>query len=538
MMRTAAVIVLFVFLLSCQGDLPPSPPPPGAYQYAGGQAIGGISLPSGALPSWAAQIQNTDIDPATVKDGQVVKVTVQKPQGLTQKFYVHGVMHTFNKKSRVWERVSVDPTQSGKVAQSWVEDKGVFFFTADKSKFDSGLNYLITYYCIDTGSRDQNQNKVWDCNGNKWGLGAVDFRVGFPELVEQDLQSYKYDRSNVTQTSDGQEFEAKYIGPSGSVPVKVLKLSNATAHKKLLAQNLLLLEPIWKTVAGVCGFVQQEPVSGTTMTWISNQTRVTVQTVLGDDARITAYAQKYPADCRIVDELRRIAAGLEGYCGNNKLEPTVEQCDGNIDSACPSVCKPDCTCAIKGDPGVGICGDFAIQQPNKDNMVETCEPPMTRDIVTGQVKSGSLCFVRDPVSQATTQGYCDTQCKCIAGNLILPKCGNGVCDQGETPQSCSLDCPRDTQLPVLAAVIPQSNQSLQSPLSIVVDARDAFGVTFCSVKFDGGAAEQLNKNATAYSLLNKTLAVGERSAQFTCGDAAGNNATLTVPFTIAPLPAP
>ncbi len=259
-----------------------------------------------------------------------------------------------------------------------------------------------------------------------------------------------------------------------------------------------------------------------------------MQTILGDDSRIAAYAEKYPANCRIVDELRRIAAGLEGFCGNGVLEGAVEQCDGNVDSACPGVCKPDCTCALKGDPGVGVCGDFAIQQPNKDNVVETCEPPMVRDIVTGQVKSGSLCFVRDPVSQATSAGFCDAQCKCTAGNLVLPKCGNGVCEQGEAAQPCNADCPRDAQLPVLAAIIPQVNQTLVSPVSIVVDARDAFGVSFCSVRIDGGAVEALTKNATAYSLLNKTLGEGERSAQFVCGDASGNNATLTVPFTVAP----
>lgn len=530
MMWKAAL--LLVLLVACQGELPQAPPAPGPVSPYG-RAIGGLPISEAQRPSWAAEMRYTDIEPVQVKDGEIVRVVVEKPASVSTKFYIHGAMYVFNKKSRVWERLTVDPSQSGKIVQEWVEDKATFFFAANKNRFEQGQNYVLTYWCIDTDTRDANGRKVFDCNTNKWGLGAFEFRVGFADiLVETNLPMYTYVRSNETLLAEGTEYEASYLGPSGTVPVKVLRLLNSTAHKRFLAQNLQLLEPIWGSLSGVCGFVQQDRVLGTTITWLSNNSRVTVQTVLGDDPRISAYAQRYPSDCRLIDELRRLAAGQTGFCGNGIIEQGVEQCDGQLDSACPGACRPDCSCTQKGDPQTGMCGDGAIQQPNKNGVVETCEPPLKRDIVTGQIISGSLCFVRNPVSGAMQEGNCNSECVCVAGSISLPKCGNGVCDAGESRETCPADCFRDVSVPNVTAIVPQAGSTIQTrPMVFVIDARDDFGVSACTLSLNAGAAEPMQRDATSWTLA-KSVPNGAQSAVFRCVDGAGNEAGVTVEFTV------
>ncbi len=53
-------------------------------------------------------------------------------------------------------------------------------------------------------------------------------------------------------------------------------------------------------------------------------------------------------------------------CGDNMVNPPVEECDGADDGACPGACLPDCTCGP-------VCGDGVVDRPS-----ESCDPPGRR----------------------------------------------------------------------------------------------------------------------------------------------------------------
>ena len=173
-MRWLLFSLLCVLLLAgcATTELPPNPPPPGG-DFGAGRAMGGVSIPSTTLPKWAAPIKHSDISPTIVKANQTVTVTVQKPSGLQTKFFVYATMYGFNQKFRFWEKATANIKKSGKIhANIWVEDKAVFSIPVDPERFTKGLNYLVVYWCIDTGNRDDDGYKIWDCNNQKWGLGA------------------------------------------------------------------------------------------------------------------------------------------------------------------------------------------------------------------------------------------------------------------------------------------------------------------------------------------------------------------------------
>lgn len=458
MKRIVFIPLLFLLLVGCaQEDLPPTPPPPGGSVYAGA-AIGGVQIPA-QLPSWAAPIKHTDITPEVVEYDDSVVVTVEKPAGLNKRFLILEYMYAFNSEVRLWERVNIDKGESGKLLGGfgqvkWAKNKAVFEIPVGEDRFASGPNYVVTYWCIDDGE-DAQGNTVWQCNGNKWGLGRFDVKgPGWPDiLIEEDIENNRYQRSEMQQVADGTAYTAKYEHLNG-VPtdVEVVKLDDVVDFKESLARQLPLIEPKWQKRGQVCGFLQ----TGTdivSFSWLSSDwwISVTTESNVPDDAKIGKYGIKYPSDCGLLDDLKQVAAGLPGSCGNNITE-AGEQCDMYDDAACPGLCRPDCSCMTGGQPNTGVCGDLIVQQPNSNGKFEECEPPVKRDPITGTVLSGSLCFIKDVRGKILSAGHCGTDCSCKPGLIALPKCGNGVCDANEDHVSCPADC-----LPPVAKVCTDSD---------------------------------------------------------------------------------
>lgn len=529
-MRRAIPLLLVLFLAACaqHEDLPPPPPLPGAHGMIG-QAIGGVQLQAGKLPTWAAPIQHTDITPHILKEGEIVKVTVERPTNLRTAFYAFGFMYIFNDKAGVWERVPAVAGESGTVSGDWVKDEAVFRFRADKNKFDYGMNYLITYWCIDTEEKDERDQRIWLCNGNKWGLGAFEvLRRGFPAfLIEEDIARNRFNISTKTTIADGVQYEAVYHGPSSVDFARVLLLNDEDSFKDDLASNIALLRALYTTRGGACGFYQE---GARTFSWLSDNTRIAV--VSPDVELVRAYADRYPSDCNLLEELERIAEGLQGFCGNGLVE-APEQCDFSNDTACPGGCKPDCTCSVVGSASSGTCGDLIIQRPNSQGVVETCEPPEVRDPVTGQVLSGSACFVRDPsTNEITEEGHCDHTCACVFGpSAALPSCGDGFCAANETASNCPADCLLDTSVPNLTINSPASLQVYNSTLvRFNVSASDNLGVGACNVRL-GSVSDALVKSSQDNNwYLSRLLRNGSYLANVSCTDLSGNTNYSSVRF--------
>lgn len=525
------LFLFFLLLAACaQEELPPGPPPVGDTGTAG-RAIGGVTISNTTLPSWAGPLLYTDITPARAREGETIKVTVEKPSFVTTKFYVHVFMHFFNKKNNVWEKVSLDAGESGKVTQQWAETKAVFRFSANPNRFVQGNNFLVVYWCIDTDTKDEKGNKIWNCNNRKWGLGAFELLpAGIPELIEQDIGAARFLNSSRGATSEGDEFTAEYQTTTGTKStVKITKLSAITSVKQTMSQNLLFLQSIWATRAGTCGFLI--PGATTTYSWLTNSSRVLVQTsgTTLDESLVSAYSQKYPSNCFLLSEIERISQGKTGFCGNAIVDGD-ETCDGSTDSTCPGLCRPDCTCTAQGEPSKGICGDFLVQKPNSQTTVENCEPPQKRDPVTGQVVSGSHCFIRDPLTNKVTgTGICNEQCGCVSGTATFLKCGNGNCETGENSTTCKADCPLDTTPPFIALNNPSGTLSTQTTVYNIT-AHDLNTVLRCDAT-TANATEPMSRSGINW-LLTKTLADGQHLIQFTCTDAlnltSSRNTTVTV----------
>ncbi len=96
-----------------------------------------------------------------------------------------------------------------------------------------------------------------------------------------------------------------------------------------------------------------------------------------------------------------IFGGAAPVCGNNVAE-TGEDCDGSDDGLCAGLCN-NATC--------------------------TCPPPSCGNGVTEQ---GEQCDGAD--AGACLSGTCQSDCTCT------PACGDGVCNNGETPSTCAADC--------------------------------------------------------------------------------------------------
>ena len=534
--RTISSIGFFLLLISCvQQELPPLPPSPGG-ESAVGRAIGGVLLSNTSLPIWAGPLLYTDIEPSSVKESNTVKLTVEKPSFVTTKFYIHAFSYFYNKKSRVWEKVPADSGLSGKIIQQWAENKAVFTFSANQQRFDFGNNFIIVYWCIDTDTRDTNGNKIWNCNSKKWGLGAFEMRqTGFAELIETNIGSNQYKNSTRSETAEGTEFSAEYESTSGTkMIVKLLKFKNYSAQKQTMSQNIAYLESIYSLRGNVCGFLI--PSATTSFAWFTNDSRITVQTLSStlDDSKVSAYSARYLSNCQILDEVKRAGQGQSGYCGNSVIDGP-EQCDGTTDFACQGLCKPDCSCAIPGASNTGLCGDFQIQKPNSQQAVENCEPPEKRDVITGQIKSGSVCYLRDPFTSAISgTGHCNDQCGCVAGIAVLPKCGNGKCETDESVASCSLDCPNDTFGPLISVSLPLEGQPYLQTLTYNLSAADLSGVAKCEASTDNGTLETMTKTGLTWTIA-KTLGFGNHTAVFTCTDTKSNTSTQTRNFVIKQL---
>ncbi|RMD58402.1 hypothetical protein D6825_01020, partial [Candidatus Woesearchaeota archaeon] len=369
----------------------------------------------------------------------------------------------------------------------------------------------------------------WDCNGNKWGLGAFEVKpAGFAELIESDIGSNRYVSSSRSETPDGVQFEAVYRNGQETDIVRVLKLKSPDAFKKILASNLPALRPLWSERAGVCGFWQENV---RTFSWLTGSERISV--VSSGLDKISEYSKRYPANCRLLDELERIAKGYSGYCGNGVVEAPIEQCEASDESACPGLCRPDCSCSLPGQNNTGVCGDFLIQTPNSDGFVESCEPPLKRDVITGQVESGSYCFVRDSLSgKIVESGYCNSDCSCIAGNITLPKCGNGNCENDENENSCPSDCIVDRTPPVITVLFPQNESNVTNgSVTYNLSVFDSFGVSICVSDTDSEGAINMNFNKPFWSL-NASLSNGSHIARFACKDVSGNTVSEYVNFTV------
>jgi len=526
-----AILLLLLLIACAQEELPPSPPPLGD-SGTSGRAIGGIALSTTELPSWAGPILYTDISPAKAREGETIKVTVEKPSFVSTKFYVHVFMYFFNKKSNVWEKVSLNAGESGKVTQQWAENKAVFSFNADPNRFVQGNNYLVVYWCIDTDARDDNGNKIWNCNNRKWGLGAFGLLPrGIPQLIEQNIGQANYLESRQETTTEGTDYLADYQTTTGTKStVKITAFSDIVSAKKTLAQNLAFLQSVSTTRANTCGFLISGPT--TTFSWFSDSNRVVVQTTgtTLDESLVNAYNQKYSSNCFLIPELQRILEGKTGFCGNNIVDGD-EICDTSNDTACFGLCKPDCTCLVLAETSTGTCGDFLVERPNSLNVVENCEPPQKRDLVTGQVVSGSWCFLRDPFnSKITGLGVCNEQCGCVPGSVTYPKCGNGKCEQGETSISCAPDCPTDSTPPLIDLATPRFQSIMPQFFTYEIQVHDLTSVT-CDASTDG-TKEQLVKSGITWTL-SKNLAIGTHTVVFSCTDAGGRNSTLTVPLTVS-----
>jgi len=532
------LIGLLVLLVACESELPPSPPVPGGALV--GSAIGGVTLSPAILPSWAAPIVYTDITPTFVRDGDVITVTVSKDflnASTDKKFYAYAAMYGYNKNSRVWEKFIADASQSGRITRDWAKNKAVFLVPVSAPRFTSGSNFLIVYWCLDTELRDGQGFKIWNCNGRRWGLGSFEIAgQGFPNiLIENNIGTNKYLNSTQRQTPDGVEYEALYNDTGGITSVKVIQLNNVTAYKQSLVTNLPLIESLWGALTGssgnACGFFQPE---GKKHTYLSGSNKVVVQSFGQslDLSKISAYNLRYQSDCGLLDELRRLVAGVGGSCGNGVVDVN-EACDGRNDSACLGLCKPDCSCSLRGPAKTGICGDFKVQTPNGQEVIETCEPPEVRDL-TGVLRSGSPCFIRDPITGVLTgNGHCNAQCSCVSGTLTLPPCGNGNCETAETFLSCPADCPPESVPPKIIVNIPFSGQVFTTNAIVyTILATDDSGVVSCTASTDKGPKEAMTGIGISWKL-TKLLTGRNHAVVFECADSHQNQGSAEISFATA-----
>jgi len=435
MKRFALGIFCLLFIIACaKEELPPSPSQPGDGIVAG-RAIGGAPISPSTMPKWAAPMLYTDISPTAVKTGDTVKVTIEKPATVKTKFYAYAVMYAYNKKFKIWEKALASPGDSGKITKDWAENKAVFYIPVSAERFLPGMNYLVTYWCFDTEKRDKQGFKVWNCNGQKWGLGG--FEVAgerWPDiLIEKDIENNRYKDSVKSEGSWGTEYIAKYQHINGiKTDVSVLQLKNVNEFKlELLEDGITTLEQLWTKRGNVCGFLKVD-TGKAFFGWLSGSKWLTVMTHANiiDDAKVGVYGIKYPSDCGLLDVLKALAQVTVGVCGNGKVDAAVEECDKAADTACPGACKPDCKCASKGPPNVGFCGDLFVNVPNSNSVNEQCEPPGVRDPVTGQLIS-TPCFVRDASGKIVGAGACNDKCACESVPFIESRCGDGNAGPGE-----------------------------------------------------------------------------------------------------------
>ncbi len=360
MKRLIFCFFLLIFLVGCaEEDLPPAPSPPGGDSGVG-RAVGGVQI-SAQLPAWAASLKYTDIEPASARFGDVIVLTVEKTRDVKKDFLVFSEIYVFNKKvydtSRVglWEVAEADSSLSGRITENWAKDRAVFRIPVSSERFVLGQNYVVVYWCVDSGNKDSKGKKIWNCNGNKWGLGAFDVVLErYPSvLAEREIANNVYLSSsrivsppdaftgtigNFDGMGDSYVGSYKHRAPDEfETEVIITKLSDVDKFKDSLASVVHLLD--WVELAGpTCGF-ESSGSDFVSFSWLSGTYWVTVKTYSDEHnaALIGNYATVYRADCDLLDELQGTLEGEE-YCGDGVLQ-AGEECEPPGTSACDEFCE-------------------------------------------------------------------------------------------------------------------------------------------------------------------------------------------------------
>ena len=166
-------------------------------------------------------------------------------------------------------------------------------------------------------------------------------------------------------------------------------------------------------------------------------------------------------------------------CGNDELEEGEECDDGNSES--DDGCSPTCTFEA-----ISVCGNGELEEGEEcddgnSELSDGCSPTCAQE--TGWICSGS---------PSECEPICGDQiCLVVEDDDVLPEwncvedcifCGNDICSENETPESCFLDCPTTCGD---GYVVPEAGEECDdsgtqrndgcSPACIVEDNWECFG---------------------------------------------------------------
>lgn len=165
MKKILLILIAMLMLTSCGKDLPDTPTMPGQATFGIGGAIAGV-----ALPNWAAEPVNVDLQPTNTTYGDGIIVTVNNYD------YIYKNAYLFNSQQKVWEKIQLD----GELEENWVKNTGIATISVSEQKFKEGDNYIVVYGCNKIGDS-------WNCNGKKWML--MNFQVNAPVIPETTVEN-------------------------------------------------------------------------------------------------------------------------------------------------------------------------------------------------------------------------------------------------------------------------------------------------------------------------------------------------------------